>query len=479
MKKIALILLLSMVTLLSAEAHKYKSRNAHITISIQTFYNDLAPYGDWIYSPDYGYVWRPYFDYPEAFRPYSSNGNWVYTEYGWTWVSNYDWGWATFHYGRWDFDNYLGWLWIPGYEWAPAWVTWGSYDNYWGWAPMGPNIYVQSAWYAPDPWWTFVPRHRFCSDNWNHYIYDRPVHVTNITNITNVYVENNYNNEKHNSWYQGPRVSEVERYNGRRVRTMEVVDNQRYENTGVRNDKLNVYRPTVDNKRSNSRPAEYRNIEQAHRTSTALSTNPRTNNPGENRIRENRAETRSTSQVQTQRTSTATTQNRVDPRTGNQSSNSRPNDITSESRDAKVTPRTTTKSETRTGSVKRETKVEPRSGSQVSTEKNTSRQSVEPKRETPAREVKPIVTEKSGLPKSESRINNTENRQARNTATNNENVKKTQSRQEKSQNATVTRNSQSDKTDRNQKSGGDVKRTDSKKQVESPEKRTSGNPARR
>jgi hypothetical protein len=76
MKKIALILLLTMVTLFSAEAHKYK--NAHVTISIQTFYNELSPYGDWIYSSDFGYVWRPYFDYPEAFRPYSSNGNWVY-----------------------------------------------------------------------------------------------------------------------------------------------------------------------------------------------------------------------------------------------------------------------------------------------------------------------------------------------------------------------------------------------------------------
>ena len=126
MKKIILFLLLSMVVVLSAEAHKNKNRNTHITISIQNFYDELSPYGDWIYSHDYGYVWRPYFDNPEAFRPYSSGGHWVYTSYGWTWVSDYSWGWATFHYGRWDFDNYLGWLWIPGYEWAPAWVTWVS-----------------------------------------------------------------------------------------------------------------------------------------------------------------------------------------------------------------------------------------------------------------------------------------------------------------------------------------------------------------
>ncbi len=151
MKKITLFLLLSMVIVFSAEAHKNKK--SYSTISIQTFYDQLSPYGDWIYSYDYGYVWRPYFDNPESFRPYSSNGNWVYTNYGWTWNSGYNWGWAAFHYGRWDFDNYLGWLWIPGTEWAPAWVSWGSYNDYWGWAPLGPNIYAQSnpGWYAPDP----------------------------------------------------------------------------------------------------------------------------------------------------------------------------------------------------------------------------------------------------------------------------------------------------------------------------------------
>ena len=260
MKKISLFLFLSMVIVFSAEAHRY--RNSQITISIQTFYDQLSPYGDWIYSPDNGYVWRPYFDNPESFRPYSSNGNWVYTDYGWTWASGYDWGWATFHYGRWDFDNYLGWTWIPGYEWAPAWVSWGSYDNYWGWAPMGPNVYVQSNWYAPDPWWTFVPQNQFCSNNWNHYIYDRPIHVNRITHITNVYVDgNNHNN--HNTWYNGPRVNDVERYSRSKVRRMEVTESQRPERTSVHNNRLNVYRPTVDAKRKDVRPTEFRNVEQA------------------------------------------------------------------------------------------------------------------------------------------------------------------------------------------------------------------------
>ncbi|MCK9205343.1 MAG: hypothetical protein M0P58_13055, partial [Bacteroidales bacterium] len=123
MKKILVVLAFMMVTSLGAEAHGLY--NNHVTISVQTFYDELSPYGDWIYTPEYGYAWRPYIDCAEDFRPYATRGNWANTDLGWNWVSDYRWGWATFHYGRWFFDDYLGWMWIPGYEWAPAWVTWG------------------------------------------------------------------------------------------------------------------------------------------------------------------------------------------------------------------------------------------------------------------------------------------------------------------------------------------------------------------
>ena len=136
MKKIIFVLAIMMVATTYTEGHSIY--NGHVTISFQTFYDQLSPYGEWISTSDYGYVWRPYIDPSEGFMPYSSRGNWAFTNLGWTWVSDYDWGWATFHYGRWYYDDFLGWMWIPGYEWAPAWVTWGSYNNYWGWAPMVP-----------------------------------------------------------------------------------------------------------------------------------------------------------------------------------------------------------------------------------------------------------------------------------------------------------------------------------------------------
>lgn len=286
MKKMIFILMLMMATTLSTEAHRY--HRMHVTISMQTFYDELSPYGDWIYTSDYGYVWRPYFDNPYAFRPYSSGGNWVYTEYGWTWASDYRWGWAPFHYGRWYFDDYLGWMWIPGYEWAPAWVTWGNYGDYYGWAPLGPNIYVSVNfnWYAPDPWWTFVPRRHFCSSNWRHYIYDRPVQVNNITYITNIYNGGNNNYRNQNNWFYGPRVSDVERYGNTRVRKMQVIDSDRPDRLMVNNGQVSVYRPTVDRSRNDVRPNEYRRAESVRSETRLAPQNPRTNDPGAIRTRD-------------------------------------------------------------------------------------------------------------------------------------------------------------------------------------------------
>src|SRR2546423_1283489 len=80
----------------------------------QVFYDELTPYGSWVNYPGYGYVWSP--NVGEDFQPYSTNGHWVLSDDSWTWVSNYHWGWAAFHYGRWFYEDNYGWLWIPGNE---------------------------------------------------------------------------------------------------------------------------------------------------------------------------------------------------------------------------------------------------------------------------------------------------------------------------------------------------------------------------
>ncbi len=100
----------------------------------------LSPYGEWIYVEGYGEVWRPYTTAVGVdFTPYETCGSWVWTDYGWTFACEWDWGWLPFHYGRWGwFDDY--WAWQPGYDWSPAWVEWRGGGGYVGWRPQGPIV---------------------------------------------------------------------------------------------------------------------------------------------------------------------------------------------------------------------------------------------------------------------------------------------------------------------------------------------------
>jgi hypothetical protein len=131
--------------------------DAYGEVSIEAFDSALSPYGEWIFIGRVGRVWRPYqtavgFD----FRPYLTGGHWVYTDFGWTFESDYDWGWAPFHYGRWLLDNYYGWVWTPDTVWGPAWVDWRFGGGYVGWAPLAP-VGFSIAWGAYQPTWCFVP----------------------------------------------------------------------------------------------------------------------------------------------------------------------------------------------------------------------------------------------------------------------------------------------------------------------------------
>src|SRR5512136_482222 len=64
-------------------------------LDIGFFYDQLSPYGEWLQLEGHGWVWTPN-QVPYGWRPYT-DGHWVYTEYGWTWVSDWEWGWAPFH----------------------------------------------------------------------------------------------------------------------------------------------------------------------------------------------------------------------------------------------------------------------------------------------------------------------------------------------------------------------------------------------
>jgi hypothetical protein len=110
--------------------------------ALTDFRSTLDPYGQWTDDPTYGTVWVPSQDVVGSdFTPYATAGHWTYDD-DYTWISDYDWGWAPFHYGRWVYSTPYGWGWIPGRTYAGAWVSWrygyGDY-GYVGWGPMAPT----------------------------------------------------------------------------------------------------------------------------------------------------------------------------------------------------------------------------------------------------------------------------------------------------------------------------------------------------
>ena len=102
--------------------------------SPEYFETQLAPYGQWMFLPEFGTrCWVPN-GLPPGWRPYFDSGHWVYTDSGMFWESEHPWGAIPFHYGRWVFRG--SWLWVPAYEYAPAWVIWRHGEGHMGWAPV-------------------------------------------------------------------------------------------------------------------------------------------------------------------------------------------------------------------------------------------------------------------------------------------------------------------------------------------------------
>jgi hypothetical protein len=100
------------------------------------FYEPLGTYGRWESVGEYGRCWIPG-QVDAGWSPYC-NGSWVQSDAGWFWASAEPWGWATYHYGRWDSNAQFGWYWVPQTQWAPAWVSWREGGGYIGWAPLNP-----------------------------------------------------------------------------------------------------------------------------------------------------------------------------------------------------------------------------------------------------------------------------------------------------------------------------------------------------
>jgi len=180
------------------------SRTGKADVSVDFFYNNLAG-GSWVEVADYGYCWQPDVAVGNAsWRPYA-DGYWAYTDLGWTWVSYENFGWATYHYGRWALLSDYGWVWVPGrdadLEWGPAWVSWRTGGEYIGWAPLPPETitvvesrpltgHLDLEFNIGPVWYNFVDvryigepvlRERIIAPTQNVTYIQQTVNVTNIT----------------------------------------------------------------------------------------------------------------------------------------------------------------------------------------------------------------------------------------------------------------------------------------------------------
>jgi hypothetical protein len=176
---------------------------------VNYFYSSLSPYGSWVDLDGVGWCWQPtVVVVNRTWQPYCDSGHWVYTDAGWFWRSDYSWGWAPFHYGRWYNHPRCGWVWTPDRVWAPAWVVWRSGGDRCGWAPLPPRATfdVHAGWtfngvrvradfdfgLKPNNF-TFVGLHNFNDRDIRHHRLP-PTEVTKIyknTTIVNNYTVNN------------------------------------------------------------------------------------------------------------------------------------------------------------------------------------------------------------------------------------------------------------------------------------------------
>jgi hypothetical protein len=223
-------------------------------VDVSFFYDHLSPYGRWFQLDQYGWVWTPY-GVSYGWRPYT-NGYWVWTDWGWTWVSAWRWGWAPFHYGRWTHHAQHGWCWIPGTVWGPAWVAWRHRPGWVGWAPLPPR----AGWRAgvglefnhadidrdvPPHWYSFVEERQITARNLDQHIQLEARNVTLLRDSRSIVDYSVVDNRVVN---RGIAVEQIERDTGQKIRQHRLVDANAARPDEVRGDDVVVFRPKVEKK---------------------------------------------------------------------------------------------------------------------------------------------------------------------------------------------------------------------------------------
>lgn len=221
--------------------------------AVDLFYASLSPYGEWIELQAGLYAWHP-FNVDPAWRPYTL-GRWVWSDYGWYWVSAEPFGWATYHYGRWYCDEVYGWIWIPDNVWGPGWVEWRNNDDYIGWAPLPPyarfhvtvGIRFTRRWVAPPVYWSFI--------SFDHFVSNRPYHnyaaeTTMQRLISTTRSTGRYRFDQNRIINQGVDRTFIQRRTSNRIETADIAETreqgvERISSNG-RGVRIEIYRPRPD-----------------------------------------------------------------------------------------------------------------------------------------------------------------------------------------------------------------------------------------
>ncbi len=189
------------------------------------FYSSLSPYGSWIQISGGVTVWRPV-NVSSGWAPYR-NGQWIWTDDGWYWESYEPFGYITYHYGRWYYDDNYGWIWIPDNQWAPAWVEWRYDNDYIGWAPLPPyagfsisiGIHFTTNYYLPYYRWHFV-RYKYICDPYVYNYFVPQTHVYRFYSRTKY--RTNYGYSDGRVINRGVDIDFVRKRSGQNIREREI-----------------------------------------------------------------------------------------------------------------------------------------------------------------------------------------------------------------------------------------------------------------
>ena len=183
-------------------------------------YSDLDDYGTWKEEPEVGNVWVPNNEPPD-WAPYS-DGSWSYVgPWGWTWVGAEPWGFAPYHYGRWNnFGGYWGWCPGPIYAppcYGPAFVGFlgggfgfgvdvgFGFGGGYGWFPLGWGEPYRPWYHCGGAYWNNINVYNTHINNYNYNSFNQ--HAMNYNNYRYAHSGNAVTMASHNTFVNGQHIN--------------------------------------------------------------------------------------------------------------------------------------------------------------------------------------------------------------------------------------------------------------------------------